>query len=101
MNESYFSARWVPGKGGGASGKTSVFCLPKRDRRSMISPGSSVPFQRVLTRRTLITRVTFQFRVRDQIDIKAMPDRVLSPAHTRQLHTLPMLPDVKVKPIDP
>lgn len=48
----------------------------------MSAPGSLVPFQRALTRRALITQVTFQFRGRERIDIKATPEQVLSPVYT-------------------
>jgi hypothetical protein len=62
----------------------------------MIAPDSSVPFHLALTRRALITQVTFQFRVRDRNDIKATPEQLFAPVHTRQLYTLPMPPDIKV-----
>ena len=48
----------------------------------MISSGSSIPFQPTLTRRALITQVTFQFRGRERNDIKATPEQVLSPVYT-------------------
>jgi len=65
------------------SGKTSGFGRLKRDGRSMISSGNSVPIQRALTHRPFISQVTFQFRVRERTDIKAAPEQVLSPVHTR------------------
>lgn len=67
----------------------------------MIALGSSIPFQWALTRRALITQVPFQFRMRERTDIKATPEQVLSPVYTRQLHNLPVPPDIKVKPIEP